>query len=239
MGTQDIHALQGAFESVDSLYIADGHHRTAASCQESLKLTAGKCGGVNVARSSRFLTALIFPASHLSVLSYNRCVRCLPEGVSAGELLERISSVFDVRKLLPGNLSLSDMIPDGSCSPDSVSGRKSAGFIPPPSPRNLGVAVESASLRPTAFRAGELPADFPSCPTEQDTLYMYISHAWYCLRARHDDITESETSQGNPLQGIGCQILLDRILNPIFHMNAAKCDNSTIYGTHSMHHVLY
>ena len=39
---QDILALQEAFYSIDSLYIADGHHRTAAACNPARFSNGGK-----------------------------------------------------------------------------------------------------------------------------------------------------------------------------------------------------
>jgi len=39
---QDIFALQEAFYSIDSLYIADGHHRTAAACNPARFSNGGK-----------------------------------------------------------------------------------------------------------------------------------------------------------------------------------------------------
>lgn len=59
--------------------------------RESLRLSSGRA--VNVAQSSRFLTALIFPDSQLSVLAYNRCVQAWPEGLTTQDLLDQVVKI--------------------------------------------------------------------------------------------------------------------------------------------------
>eukprot|EP01039_Chlorochromonas_danica_P002001 gene2001-2184_t len=75
--TEHILALQNAFSSVDAVYIADGHHRTSAACSRYDNESHSK------PPSSRYLTALLFSATQLSVLSYHRCLRSLPCGEDA------------------------------------------------------------------------------------------------------------------------------------------------------------
>ena len=75
-------ALVAAYEAVPCAYIADGHHRCAASCRAAARLAEG---GSN-AESSRFM-ACLFPASQLRILPYNRCVRDLA-GMTPEEFLK-------------------------------------------------------------------------------------------------------------------------------------------------------
>lgn len=97
----DILTLQQAFEQIDTLYIADGHHRTAAACkiQQSPRPNSGRKTWSNN-NGSRFITALIFPDTQLNVLSFNRCVKSL-EGYTESTFLEAIASHFTVTKLTP------------------------------------------------------------------------------------------------------------------------------------------
>lgn len=69
-----------AFAALDSLYIADGHHR-AASAARTRRSLAGKGAGEH----DRVL-AVAFPDNQMQVLPYNRVVRDL-YGLTAGEFL--------------------------------------------------------------------------------------------------------------------------------------------------------
>ena len=61
----DTETLQQAFAQIPNLYIADGHHRAASASRAYAALKDGE--------SDRFL-AVIFPASQLKILPYNRVV---------------------------------------------------------------------------------------------------------------------------------------------------------------------
>ena len=95
--TADIAALSAAFAQVDCLYIADGHHRSAAALR-----TADLARSNNPAHSGEesynyFLT-VIFPDNMLKILDYNRAVSDL-NGLSAQAFLAKISESFVVEKL--------------------------------------------------------------------------------------------------------------------------------------------
>lgn len=79
-----VQALQQAFLSVKTLYIADGHHRTAAACSSSR---------LNMRSSSQYITALLFADTQLNVLSYNRCLRSL-ENHSVASFMEAVKLQF-------------------------------------------------------------------------------------------------------------------------------------------------
>jgi uncharacterized protein (DUF1015 family) len=79
--------VEAAFAGVDALYIADGHHRSAAASRVcSLRGGAGHSG--------RFLAG-IFPDSELQVLAYNRLVEDLA-GHSEEELLAAVGESFEL-----------------------------------------------------------------------------------------------------------------------------------------------
>lgn len=79
--------LQELFARIPVAYIADGHHRSAAAARYAQ--THGFAG------ESRWFLGVIFPASQLQILSYNRLVRDL-NGLSAYEFLSRLSEKFTI-----------------------------------------------------------------------------------------------------------------------------------------------
>jgi uncharacterized protein (DUF1015 family) len=67
---ETIAALTRAFDRLPALYIADGHHRSAAAARVAQARGAG--GG-----SHRYLLAVIFPHHAMTILDYNRVMRDL------------------------------------------------------------------------------------------------------------------------------------------------------------------
>ncbi|MGD2073349.1 MAG: DUF1015 family protein [Gammaproteobacteria bacterium] len=86
-----IKQLSDDFDRMEAIYIADGHHRSAAASRVAARLGAGLD-----AMSSYFLS-VIFPHDQMQILDYNRVVRDL-NGLSADRLRERIREAFDVRQ---------------------------------------------------------------------------------------------------------------------------------------------
>jgi uncharacterized protein (DUF1015 family) len=84
---QLIDTITDTYDGMDALYIADGHHRSAAAAR-----VAGARPGDAAAAS--FL-AVIFPHEQMRILDYNRVVRDLA-GMSAENLLARIAGDFSV-----------------------------------------------------------------------------------------------------------------------------------------------
>lgn len=79
--------LQELFARIPVAYIADGHHRSAAAARYAQ--------AHGFAGESRWFLGVIFPASQLQILSYNRLVRDL-NGLSAYEFLSRLSEKFTI-----------------------------------------------------------------------------------------------------------------------------------------------
>ena len=82
-----IEQISSAFDAMPALYIADGHHRSAAASR-----VAVSHGGSDAA--SWFLT-VIFPHRQMQILDYNRVVRDL-SGMSAETFLARVAERFEV-----------------------------------------------------------------------------------------------------------------------------------------------
>ena len=67
-----IEELTGAFEGLPAVYIADGHHRSAAAAR-----VAAERGGDDPQASHRYFLSVIFPHHAMTILDYNRVVRDL------------------------------------------------------------------------------------------------------------------------------------------------------------------
>ena len=82
------------FAKMPHLYIADGHHRSAAAARVGLEKAESDAGHTGEEEYNYFL-AVAFPASHLRIIDYNRVVRDL-NGLSEEEFLKRLENDFAV-----------------------------------------------------------------------------------------------------------------------------------------------
>ena len=86
-----IRFIESEFSRMPRLYIADGHHRSAAAARVFQKRKgAGECA---------FFLSVIFPHNQMRILPYNRVLKDL-SGMSPEQLLEKLTGVFDIT--LPG-----------------------------------------------------------------------------------------------------------------------------------------
>ena len=82
------------FASIPALYVADGHHRTAAAArvgQERMKANPNHTGEEEYC----YFLAVTFPDNQLAIIDYNRVVRDLG-GLTPDELLEKLNESFVV-----------------------------------------------------------------------------------------------------------------------------------------------
>ena len=80
-----IQTIQAEFAKISNLYIADGHHRSAAAARV---FQSRKGAG----QSSTFLT-VIFPHNQMQILPYNRVLKDLRDATPAA-LLQKLDSIF-------------------------------------------------------------------------------------------------------------------------------------------------
>ncbi len=85
------------FADVPALYVADGHHRTAAGARVGQECMANNPNHTGDEEYCYFL-AVSFPASQLKIIDYNRVVKDL-NGLSSQELLEKLAVSFDVEMM--------------------------------------------------------------------------------------------------------------------------------------------
>lgn len=95
----ETNALIESFRKIPAAYIADGHHRAAAGARvaEEFRRQAGKES--EDAEFNWFL-AVLFPASQLEILPYNRCV-CNLAGMTTDDFLAAVKTRFIVEKNTP------------------------------------------------------------------------------------------------------------------------------------------
>ncbi len=94
---EDIASLTAAFAAVEALYVADGHHRTAAAARVGAERKAANPNHTGEEEYCYFL-AVTFPASHLRIIDYNRVVKDL-NGLSDEEFLAALEKDFEVAKV--------------------------------------------------------------------------------------------------------------------------------------------
>jgi uncharacterized protein (DUF1015 family) len=87
---EEINFVEAQFAQVPCLYIADGHHRSAAAA----RVFQARNGG---GQSGRFLS-VIFPHNQMQILPYNRVLRDL-NGLTNVELLKKLEEVFNIIRL--------------------------------------------------------------------------------------------------------------------------------------------
>ena len=92
-----IEAITKAFSGIDAMYIADGHHRTAASVRIGVEKRENNPNHRGDEEYNWFM-AVAFPQSELKIMDYNRLVKDL-NGLSAEELLKALEKDFTVEKV--------------------------------------------------------------------------------------------------------------------------------------------
>ena len=82
------------FEKIPNLYIADGHHRSAAAALVGAEKAKNNPNHKGDEEYNYFL-AVAFPASHLRIIDYNRVVKDL-NGLTEDEFLNKLKENFEV-----------------------------------------------------------------------------------------------------------------------------------------------
>lgn len=92
---KDIDTITTEFANIPNLYIADGHHRSAAAAlvgAEKAKQNPHHTGK----EEYNYFMAVCFPASQLTILDYNRVVKDL-NGMTSEEFLKKLDADFLVQ----------------------------------------------------------------------------------------------------------------------------------------------
>lgn len=94
---EDISMITAEFAKMPALYIADGHHRSAAAAlvgAEKAKQNPNHRGD----EEYNYFMAVCFPAEQLTIIDYNRVVKDL-NGLTDEVFLEKLSANFDVKEM--------------------------------------------------------------------------------------------------------------------------------------------
>jgi len=109
-----IYTLNHLFEAVPALYIADGHHRTAAAIRYAQARRAATAQPTGEEPFESFM-AVVFPHNQLKIMDYNRIVKDL-NGLSSEAFLAALAEKFTVAPAAersPGAPSSFGMFLDG------------------------------------------------------------------------------------------------------------------------------
>ncbi len=94
---KDSERLQEILKNTKYFYIADGHHRSAAGAivgREREKANPNHTGD----EEYNYYMAVLFPASHLLIMDYNRVVVDL-NGATEEEFIEKMKNIFTIEKV--------------------------------------------------------------------------------------------------------------------------------------------
>ncbi|MEG0162742.1 MAG: DUF1015 family protein, partial [Mucinivorans sp.] len=88
--------ITSIFETIPALYVADGHHRTAAAARVAAEKKAANAHHTGHEEYNYFL-AVIFPSQQLKIIDYNRVVKDL-NGLKSAEFIDKLKEDFVVEK---------------------------------------------------------------------------------------------------------------------------------------------
>jgi len=128
---EDVERLRAAFGKVDSLYVADGHHRTA-SAYRVRDIFKSKNPGHTGEEAYNYFLAVLFPDNELKIMGYHRVIRDLG-GLDPDEFLTQVAGRFNLK-------ATNNPEPDGA--------------------HHFGMLLDGRWYRLEA-RAGSFPADDP------------------------------------------------------------------------------
>ncbi len=91
-----INQITYIFSRMPALYVADGHHRTAAAARVGQEKKS-KNPNHNGEEEYNYFLAVIFPDDQLTIIDYNRLVKDL-NGLTPTQLIERLMEFFDIEE---------------------------------------------------------------------------------------------------------------------------------------------
>ena len=90
----DVEALVQAFAGVPELYVADGHHRSAAATRVRA-MRRERNSGHTGDEAYNFFLSVIFPDDQMLIMDYNRVVK-VPDDMDRAAYLAEVNENFDV-----------------------------------------------------------------------------------------------------------------------------------------------
>lgn len=125
----DLDAIRSAFAGIDSIYIADGHHRCASAVRVG-ELRREQNPDYTGEEEFNFFLSVLFPENELRIMDYNRTVHDL-NGFTPAELLQKIGEVCEI-------------IPTGSDGHGNGEGQEKAQPIRPAAKGEIGMYLDGS-----------------------------------------------------------------------------------------------
>ena len=91
---EDVEQIRREFEQVETIYIADGHHRCASAVRVS-QMRRRVHPEYSGEEQFNYFLSVLFPDDQLMIMDYNRVVKSL-NGYSDEEFIERVGQIFDI-----------------------------------------------------------------------------------------------------------------------------------------------
>lgn len=88
--------IEAAFSSIEHLYVADGHHRSAAASRVK-NLYQKKNPNHTGEEAYNYFLVVLFPDNQMQILDYNRIVKDL-NGADSAAFLDKLGTYFDIEK---------------------------------------------------------------------------------------------------------------------------------------------
>ncbi|MDR1841760.1 MAG: DUF1015 family protein [Holophagales bacterium] len=101
-----IYSLTNLFSGIPALYIADGHHRTAAAIRYGQARRAALGAEATGEEPFEYFMAAVFPHNQLKVMDYNRVVKDL-NGLTVEQFMAKVQEKFEVS-------------PNKTCAPKNI-----------------------------------------------------------------------------------------------------------------------
>lgn len=154
----DCAAIRAAFAGIDSIYIADGHHRCASAVRVG-NLRRQQNSGFTGEEEFNFFLSVLFPENELKIMDYNRVVHDL-NGLTPQAFLEKVGEICEI-----GAPEASDA--DYAAASSAAS---EAADVP--------AAVEAVTAPDSADENNA------AAPASKGEVGMYLGGRWHLLRFR-------------------------------------------------------
>lgn len=114
---ESMEKIRTAFDGIDRIYIADGHHRAASAVKVGL-MRREEHPDYDGTEEFNYFLSVLFPDEELHIMDYNRVVKDL-NGLTEEELLRKAEEIFEVSRLegeekRPGEKGSFSMYLDGT-----------------------------------------------------------------------------------------------------------------------------
>jgi uncharacterized protein (DUF1015 family) len=221
----ELEALSGLFRKVPCLYVADGHHRTAAAVRHGRMMRARSAAPRGDEPYESFM-AVVFPHDQVRILDYNRVVKDL-NGLGADEFLVRVGERFIVTVSEPsasgryGTATARTPADTDQAGQGTAFGKGSEVSRPEES---VGVGRHEGNppgatvpaMGGQACVAPRAPASKPDAPLR---FGMFLQGRWYGLEAK-----PGTWAADDPVRRLDVSILQENLLAPVLGVADPRTD---------------